>query len=294
MKLLLTGSNGFLGQVILKKLSMHYYVSTLSRYNCDIPCNLVNDIPKLNYFDIVVHAAGKAHLIPKSDEENAAFFDVNVKGTQNLLDGLELIGRFPYFFIFISTVAVYGLDHGENINENAPLLAKDSYGLSKIKAEKKILDWCQKNNVVCSILRLPLVVGNNPPGNLRAMIKGIKHGYYFNIDDGKAKKSLVLVEDVADFISIVAPKGGIYNLTDGVNPTFKEISSAISNYKILSLPLFLAVIIAKIGDLIGSLSPLNTLKLKKIISSLTFDDSKAKSIGWKPKSVLEYLKQNDF
>ena len=38
---------------------------------------------------------------------------------------------------------------------------------------------------------------------------------------------------------------------------------------------------------------INSLKIKKITSNLTFDDSKARSLGWKSQSVLEYLKNND-
>ena len=34
-------------------------------------------------------------------------------------------------------------------------------------------------SIVCTILRLPLIVGSNPPGNLGKMINGIKNGFYF-------------------------------------------------------------------------------------------------------------------
>jgi len=55
----------------------------------------------------------------------------------------------------------------------------------------------------------------------------------------------------------------------------------------------LARIIANFGDLLGSKVPLNTNKLKKITSDLTFDDSKAReAFGWKPTSVLEGFKIN--
>jgi hypothetical protein len=48
-----------------------------------------------------------------------------------------------------------------------------------------------------------------------------------------------------------------------------------------------------VGDLIGNKAPINSLKLKKITSDLTFDDSKSRKLGWNPQSVLEYLKNND-
>jgi hypothetical protein len=55
--------------------------------------------------------------------------------------------------------------------------------------------------------------------------------------------------------------------------------------------MWLARIIANFGDLLGSKAPLNTDKLKKITTDLTFDDSKAReAFGWDSTSVLEGFK----
>jgi nucleoside-diphosphate-sugar epimerase len=290
---LLTGGTGFLGYFISKAISESNILVTLSRNIGQYSICLEQKVPVFfEKFDLVIHAAGKAHTVPKTSLEKQAFFDVNFKGTQNLLQGLEESQSLPKAFIFISTVAVYGEENGINISENAPLLAKDPYGLSKIQAEQLVLDWCNRNNVICTILRLPLLAGQNPPGNLGAMIKGIQKSYYFNIAGGKAKKSVVLAEDVARFIVKVAEIGGIYNLTDGYHPSFAELSSHISiqlgKGKPMNMPFGLAMIVAKFGDLLGSKAPLNTNKLKKITSDLTFDDSKAReAFGWDPTPVLE-------
>lgn len=292
MNVLVTGSTGFFGKIIFQELNAEF-IYKLNRNQGDFIYDLSLSSPNFNVdFDLVIHNSGKAHSIPKTDTEANQFFDVNVKGTQNLLTGLELTGV-PKQFIFISSVAVYGKEFGENILETESLEAKDPYGLSKILAEQLVLDWCKKNKVVCTILRLPLLVGKNPPGNLRSMIKAIQKGYYFNIGGGKAKKSMVLAEDVAKFILKIAPIGGVYNLTDGMHPSFATLSNAIAKKKMNNLPLFVAKIFGLIGDIIGEKAPLNSFKIKKIISDLTFDDSKARSLGWKPQSVIEYLKIND-
>ena len=293
MKILLTGANGFLGKSISNYLIIFCKVFELSKPDKVHTIRLNKEVPAFSQsFDLVVHAAGKAHSIPKSESEATQFFEVNVKGTQNLLKGLKLAGV-PKQFVFISSVAVFGKYSGNNIQEIEILNAVDPFGSSKIQAEKIVLDWCKKNKVVCTILRLPLLVGKNPPGNLRAMLNAIKKGYYFNIGGGKAKKSMVLADDVALFIPIIAPIGGIYNLTDGEHPTFSSLSMAIAKKKIPNLPLILAKIAGTIGDLLGSKAPLNSIKIKKIISDLTFDDSKARELGWNPQSVLEYLKSNN-
>ena len=288
MKVLLTGSSGFLGSTIAKSLSN---VLTLGRSNSDIIVDLALDIPKLSYCNLVIHAAGKAHSTSSTIMKEQDFFNVNVNGSKNLLKGLEICGL-PKAFIFISSVAVYGRISGNLINERNSLEAKDSYGVSKVQAERIIMDWCKKNNIVCTILRLPLIAGPNPPGNLGAMINGIKNGYYFNVSGGNAKRSVVLAKDVSSIIPKVAEIGGVYNLTDGYHPSFKEISSLIARQlgkkDPVDIPNLLAKGFAQIGDMFGNRAPINTQKLIKMKSDLTFDDSYAREIlGWSPTDVLQ-------
>lgn len=295
MTILLTGSTGFLGNILYRALKQIAEVGTLGRNKTTYLADLSKEIPTISQsYDLVIHAAGKAHQIPKSPEEAEEFFKVNVQGTANLLKALES-PHSPKSFIFISTVAVYGLNKGNLINEDAPLLANDPYGHSKIEAEHLVQEWCKKYGVICTILRLPLIAGPNPPGNLGAMIKAIQKGYYFNIDRGQARKSMVLAEDIGKFILNVAEVGGIYNLTDGYHPNFDELSQSLAKQsgksKAFNVPLALANIAAKIGDLAGNYAPLNTDKLNKITSTLTFDDSKARAaFGWSPTPVLEGFK----
>ncbi len=292
VKILLTGATGFLGKIISDELNKEHEIIKLSRTSADY--NVLLDEETVEFkesFDMVIHSAGKAHFSPKTEIENKSFHNVNVIGTKNLLKSLERVGA-PREFVFISSVSVYGQDVGIEINEEFPLKASEPYGLSKIEAEKIVIKWCQEHRVVCTILRLPLLVGKNPPGNLGAMLKAIRKGYYFNIDGGKARKSMILAKDVSSFILLSHSTGGIYNLTDGVHPSFTELSYAISNKFFFSLPLKIAKCISRIGDSLGDKAPLNSNKLKKITSDLTFDDSKAREIiGWKSESVLDYLKK---
>lgn len=299
MKILLTGSSGFLGKNILKIICNDPNdIFTLNRYNAYYNFDLSSDIPIFsNSFDVVIHNAGLAHVNPKNEFQNSLFYDINVNGTINLLSALSNI-TVPKKFVFISSVSVYGLNQGEKINENSPLQAKDPYGRSKIEAEFIVKKWCEEHNVICTILRLPLVVGANPPGNLGGMIRAIKKGYYFNIGGGNARKSMVLASDIAKNILKVAEVGGTYNLTDGIHPTFYDLSTRISKMLnksfVPNLPKFLVKLLAYAGDLIGDSFPINSNKFLKITSTLTFDDSNARmAFGWKPTSVLEGFKIQD-
>jgi nucleoside-diphosphate-sugar epimerase len=295
--ILVTGASGFLGKVITRELLLQkYQVLTLGRQSTnDIVHDLSIGPPIINLkdLDFVIHAAGRAHSIPKTKAEEQLFLDINLAGTNNLLNSLETLVRSPKCFVFISSVSVYGLEKGINVDEVMPLKAYDAYGLSKMLAEQMVKDWCNKNNVICTILRLPLLVGQNPPGNLGAMIRAIRKGYYFNIGGGKAKKSMVLVDDVARFIMKIVHVGGTYNLTDGEHPNFEDLSFVIAKKKSYNLSFFFAKFLGFLGDYLGDFAPINSLKIKKITSDLTFNDSKAREFGWEPRSVLEYLKKND-
>ena len=126
------------------------------------------------------------------------------------------------------------------------------------------------------------------------MINGIKKGFYLNVAGGSAKKSMVLASDVAEFVLKASEVGGIYNLTDGYHPTLFELSNNIAKQlgkkPPLSMPFWFAKLIAFFGDSIGEIAPLNSRKLRKMNTSLTFDDSKARVFfGWNPTPVLENL-----
>lgn len=290
MNILLTGAQGFLGSIIRTELK-HYKITTLGRSPVnDISGDISKEIFILQKFDLVIHAAGKAHSVPRNPQESQEFFDVNFKGTENLLQSLHQ--HLPKSFVLISTVAVYGREKGHLIDETHPLAAEDAYGQSKIKAEELVLAWCKEHEVTCTILRLPLVAGPNPPGNLRSMINGIKKGYYFNIGVGNTRRSLVLAQDIARFIPSAASRGGIYNLTDGYHPSFKELSEYIAAKYAFSrpktMPYFIAWLIARLGDLLGPNAPLTSKKLDKLSSELTFDDTKARTLlKWTSQPVLE-------
>ena len=99
--LLFTGASGFLGSNILPLLKTNYDVDTLALdANATYNINLVNDDVHLNKrYDIVLHAAGKAHVIPKTEEEIKLFYDINFEGTKKVCSALQQSGV-PKSFIF--------------------------------------------------------------------------------------------------------------------------------------------------------------------------------------------------
>ena len=296
-KLLFTGASGFLGYNILPILHKEYEtVHTMGLgQEDDIKINLAKEVPTINtHYDIVLHACGKAHVVPKTEEEKQLFFDVNYRGTVNLCKALEKVGV-PKALIFISTVAVYGCESGELITEEHPLTGDTPYAKSKIMAEEFLTRWCNEHRVVLSILRPSLLAGKNAPGNLGAMVKGIKKGFYLNIAGGKVRKSVLMAEDIARLLPLVADKGGTFNVCDTRQPSFGELSVSVAcqlgKRKPISIPYWMAWCMAMVGNLLGSRAPINSYKLSKMTESLTFSNDKARrELGWEPLDVLENYK----
>jgi nucleoside-diphosphate-sugar epimerase len=301
---LVTGGAGFLGRYVVAALQAHgSSVMVMDRDVVPGPGALVVDLtaPPIELpassFDTVYHLAGLAHFYPRSEQERRRFFEVNLGGLRNLLAALEGgPGGLPESFVLVSTVAVYGLESGDGITEDQPRTASDPYGASKRQAEDLLLDWAQRHGVRAGIVRLPLVAGHRPPGNLGAMITALRRRRYLGIGDGRARRSMVMAGDVARVLTRVAARGGIFHLTDGLHPSFRELEGvlcrALARKRPVRLPLPVARVIARAGDRLtarGMHFPLTTSRLSKMTSNLTFSDQRAREqLAWCPASVVEH------
>lgn len=87
----------------------------------------------------------------------------------------------------------------------------------------------------------------------------------------------------------------MYNVCDTYQPTFGEIAKSVAaqfgKTEIINIPYWIALCMAKVGDLLGGKAPINSIKLRKITESLTFSNEKAcKELGWEPMDVLTNYK----
>ena len=275
-------------KAVLDKVGAEYL--TLGRdEKADIKCDLSKAIPTIPSdlkTSSVLHIAGKAHSVPKTDVQKKEFFDVNEKGTQHLLSGLESLDQLPKQFVFISTVAVYNREEGENISVNDINSSgftngkATPYAHSKWNAEQLVLNWCKTHKINALILRIPLIFGENAPGNLGAMEKAIRKGYYFSVGSGQAKRSLVYLSDLVKLLtSLKGTESGIFNVVSE-NKSYQEIENHFANkYKrrIKRIPSSIIKIAAKVGDIFSFL-PINSYRLSKLENSLTFQNNWE---GWK-------------
>lgn len=293
-KLLFTGAGGFVGRNAVPILRKNYEVFTLGRGDGnDFSADLSAGTPCFGAarFDVVFHAAGKAHSVPRTADEARRFFDVNLAGTRNLCRALDAAGT-PRAFVFASTVAVYGREFGEDISEDHPLGGKTPYAESKIAAEEFLREWCAERDVVLTILRPSLIAGADAPGNLGAMVRGLRSGRYLRVGRGNARKSVVMVEDLARVVPLAENRGGVFNLCASYAPTLAELENLIcaqlGKRPPRAIPFFAAKCLALAGDCLFGKAPIDSARLRKITGTLTFSSEKARrELNWRPLEILE-------
>lgn len=157
-RVLITGKNSYIGKSIKEHLlrdPVNYCVNAISvRENSWISESFTDQ-------DVVIHVAALVHKSEKR-ENPAQYVKINRDLAEEVARTAKLNG--VRHFIFLSTMAVYGLEGkiGNNvvITERTPVDPKTLYAKSKVEAEKKIIAL-EDSNFKVTILRPPMVYGPN-------------------------------------------------------------------------------------------------------------------------------------
>ncbi len=224
MKVLVTGASGFLGQAIVEEfLSNGVEVVGVSKtsghFQADITVEKSLDkLSKLENIDTVIHSAGLAHQFGKTPREK--FFEVNVKGTENVLKLAETLQI--NHFILISSVAVYGDSSkfqtpDSKFQEESNCNPIGAYAESKYQSEIVAKQFCKDKNIRLTILRPATIIGEGDKGNVSRLITTIKNNQFYWIGKGDNLKSLIDKNDAAKACFSAAKnlksEFQIYNLT---------------------------------------------------------------------------------
>lgn len=144
MRILLTGSSGFIGQHLRPKLEQIGEVFDLKSDLLDY-ANVTQEVIDVNP-DIVVHLAARTE-VEQSFYEQITFSEINYVGTVNLIESCCKLDRKPYF-VFASTMEVYGwqtvsddIEAGRvpdvipAFDENTPVNPNAPYAVAKLGCE---------------------------------------------------------------------------------------------------------------------------------------------------------------
>ena len=152
---LLTGAGGFTGRYAIADLQTHGYrvvglsSSAAGAYKT-IPCDLtdaaaVHEAVKSVAPDFVLHLAGLA-FVAHADEQ--AFYQVNLFGTQNLLQALADLDKPVKKIVLASSANVYGSPEREVLDEGLCPAPVNHYAMSKLAMEHMARTWFDRLPVV--------------------------------------------------------------------------------------------------------------------------------------------------
>jgi len=239
-------------------------------------------------------------------------FDINVKGTQNLLEACK--ENKVKKFVHVSTMSVFGFSRDKkSLNENSPKLPVSDYGESKKQGEELVLKFCKKNKINTVIIRPPMVFGPRDFQFLK-LFRLINTGFFPLLRKGEAKIEFCYVENLVNGIILADKKGKnleAYNFTDGKTYRIKEVFGEIAkaeNKKLFpfSIPVWVVKIsglgMEKVYSLFGKKAPFNSGTSEWMSNDNIIDINKAKKeLGYKriipleksiPKTVKWYRKKN--
>ncbi len=225
-KILVTGAAGFIGRHVMRALAERGHKAVgLSHADGDIAANPI-DAP--DDVTCLVHLAART-FVPKSWDEPADFYRVNVAGT---VQALELAKRTKARFVFASTY-VYGTPQSLPVCEDHPRVAVSPFHQSKIFAEDACTFYAAQFGIPVAIVRPFNVYG---PGQVEPwlipmlMRQALEPGPSITMDDLRPKRDYVFVGDVADMIvAIVERKAtGAFNAASGQSTSMGELLEAMA------------------------------------------------------------------
>ncbi|MHA8095450.1 NAD-dependent epimerase/dehydratase family protein [Aquirufa lenticrescens] len=269
MKILLTGSSGFVGKNLLSSLNSNFEIVCLKRGELDID---------FNQFDSIIHLAGLAHDL-NGKIEKKEYFTVNTDLTIDLFD--KFLDSSASSFIFVSSSKVYPDSNIDIINEEDSPDPDTYYGISKLLAESYLLSKELNYNKRLYILRPAMIHGMYNKGNLNLLYKFITYGIPWPFGSFDNKRSYCYIENfsfiISELISNNNIESGIYNVSDDLplstNEVFKLISNCLGfSAKIICLPKWVLNSFAKFGDIFNF--KFNTGFKNKIVGDFILDNSK--------------------
>lgn len=296
MRMLITGGAGFVGSHLCDRYVMngHTVICIDNFMNSNLAnirhlltyrnFKLINgDIRDFNLLekiirdvDAIFHLAAQIH-VDKSIIEPKLTYDINVLGTQNILETARM--HDVKKIIYASSSEVYGSAQYSPMDENHPLNAPHPYGASKIAADRMCFAYIQTYGMNISIIRPfnlygPKQKDSGYGGALSLFTKRVLSNMPPIIyGDGEQTRDYTYIEDIVNAYDLILNYDK--ELREPINfGTGKEV-------KIIDLANMIIEICGK------NIKPVHVEPRPGEVKRLVADISKAKNIGWEPKYAIE-------
>lgn len=211
MKIFVSGASGFAGshfveyvlskekdvicKCLVRKSSSKIFLKKQNIVLCngdllDIDCLNTG----LKNCEVIVHYAACI------DSKDKSIFEVNVRGTENLLKAA--VKSKVKKFIFISSADVYGLNPMVPVKENSKICPQSKYAKSKIQAEQLVLSFAEKYSIEVVIFRPGSIYGerNNSFSLSNIIFSFAKKGYFFLIKGYNPLKEFAYAKNIAQAV----------------------------------------------------------------------------------------------
>jgi GlcNAc-P-P-Und epimerase len=225
------------------------------------------------------------------------YHQTNVLGAENTCAAAE--ARNIARIVFTSTVAVYETSAVE-VDEDAPLKPVNAYGRSKLQAEEVYRAWASRApGRSLTIVRPTVVFGPDNRGNVYTLLSQIARGRTVVVGDGRNRKSMAYVENVAELLVHALTFGAgvhLYNYADkpdfDMNALTSLAAATLGNARTWSIrvPYLLGLGVGAVSDLAAHVTgrrfPISAIRVRKYRANTQFSNSRALTTGFVPRHDL--------
>jgi GDP-4-dehydro-6-deoxy-D-mannose reductase len=233
MKILITGSSGFVGRRFSDRYGGIPLAGPEGKVDVRDSARVRSAIASVRP-DAILHLAAQSSVAASFDNPTETF-DVNFFGTLHVLQALNAIG-FNGVFVYVGSADVYGAtdDAQLPVNEAQPLRPRSPYAVSKIAAEALCYQWSQTHSFRVVLTRPFNQIG--PGQNLQFAIAGFARQI---VDIRRGRRAPILVtgdldvtRDFTDVRDVVhayhmlltkGRNGEIYNICSGRERSLRSI-----------------------------------------------------------------------
>jgi nucleoside-diphosphate-sugar epimerase len=300
-RVLVTGAGGFVGSSLCAALAERgWQVIAASRrpmaaglahgtVNMCLPL-LSNEAQwqsALKSVHCVVHLAAHVHVMGPSGGAEAAFHEINVRGTAFVAEQAERAS--VRRIVFVSTVKVNGEGGAARYRAEDVPHPSDAYARSKFEAEQVLHALSRRSGVETAIVRPPLIYGPGVGANFRRLMQLADRGVPLPLGSIDNRRSLVSIWNLNDFIEVCMTHpdadGETWLVSDGQDVSTPELMRKIARLmgrrdRLFAFPPALLRWMAGIAGMGGEMS--------RLCDSLTVDSTPAaERLRWKPAVALD-------
>jgi nucleoside-diphosphate-sugar epimerase len=241
-----TGASGWLGQNLVRTLA-----SQRERVRCLVPDadaaaplelisprveTVVGDVRHPATVDELVAGTGQATVfhvaaVIHPRRSTREFFDVNVGGTQMVLDRARRSGAARV--VHVSSNSPFGANPtpADRFTEDSPYNPYMGYGRSKWEAETLVRQANDRGDVPAVIVRAPWFYGPYQPSRQSQFFTAIRKGRFPLVGDGSQRRSMVYTDNLVQGLLCAErtekAAGSAYWIADAEPYTMTDILSTV-------------------------------------------------------------------